>query len=377
VFALDLYRRVARPASNCFVSPYSIAAALGMVGAGAVGRTRDDFGRVLGVRDPLATFAALGRELAKRSEPSPRERRALPRQPTDSDELGCRLTIANALWHQRGYPIAPAFVSALQTQLGAEVHGADFAGAAADAVREVNAWAANATRGRIRDVVSSLPPQTRVLVANAIHFKARWSHQFGERATHPEPFCLLDGSRVDVPTMHHGAVLNYARDGELQALELPYVGDAVSMLVLLPDAGRLADVERTVDAARLERVLKAMQSRLVTLAMPKFRVEASYMLRAPLEELGLAGAFTKDADFSGISPEPGFRIDDVIHRTYVDVDEHGTEAAAVTMPVLLGAAPPPVPRDILKLVVDRPFLFAIRDAPTQTILFIGKLVDPR
>ena len=105
MFALDLYRHVARPASNCFLSPYSIAAALGMVGAGAVGQTRDDFGHVLGVRDPLATFAALGRELAKRAEPSRRERRALPRQPTDTDELGCRLTIANALWHQRGYPI--------------------------------------------------------------------------------------------------------------------------------------------------------------------------------------------------------------------------------------------------------------------------------
>jgi serpin B len=376
VFALDLYRRVALPASNCFLSPYSIAVALGMVGAGAVGRMRDDFGRVLGVRDPLATFAALGRELAKRSEPSPRERRSLPRQPTDSDELGCRLTIANALWHQRGYPIAPAFVSALHDQLGAEVHGTDFAGAAADAVREVNAWAAKATHDRIREVAASLPPQTRVLVANAIHFKARWWAQFGERATHPKPFHLLDGSRVDVPTMHHGGWFQYARDGELQALELPYVGNAISMLVLVPDAGRLADLERTLDAARLERVLKAMQSRFVVLAMPKFRVEASYMLRPVLEDLGLGRAFTADADFSGISPEPGFRIDDVIHRTYVDVDEHGTEAAAVTMPVLVGAAPQRQP-DFVQLVVDRPFLFAIRDAPTQTILFIGKVVDPR
>jgi serpin B len=374
VFALDLFRRVAKPGSNCFLSPYSIAAALGMVGAGAVGPTRDDFGRVLGVRDPLATFSALGRELAKRAEPSPRERRSLPRRPTDTDELGCRLTIANALWHQRGYPIAPAFVSALDRQLGAEVHGTDFA--AGDAVRDINAWAAKATRDRIREVVSSLPPLTRVVVANAIHFKARWSQQFGELATRPEPFHLLDGSRVDVPTMHGGGLLHYARDSELQVIELPYVGDVISMLVLVPDAGGLADAERTLDAARLERILKAFTRRIVQLAMPRFRVEASYQLRSALEALGLARAFAADADFSGISPEPGFCIDDVIHRTYVDVDEHGTEAAAVTMPLMEGSAPRP-PRDIVKLAVDRPFLFAIRDAPTQTILFIGKIVDPR
>src|SRR5262249_29715113 len=159
-------------------------------------------------------------------------------------------------------------------------------------------------------------------------------------------------------------VYSYVRDGDVQVLQLPYVGDAITMAIVLPDPGRFAEVERTLDAARLERLLKPASPQLVVVALPKFRIEASYQLRPALETLGLGRAFTPEADFSGISTEPGFAIDDVIHKTFIDVDEHGTEAAAVTMPVLLGAAPRPMPERVY-FTADRPFAFVIRDAPTN------------
>lgn len=144
----------------------------------------------------------------------------------------------------------------------------------------------------------------------------------------------------------------------------------------LPDPGRFDEAERTLDAARLDRILRTLANQRVSLALPKFRVESLFWLRAPLTERGLTHAFLRQADFSGISSEPGFAIDDVIRKTFVDVNEEGTEAAAVTMPVLVGARARRQER-IIEFTVDRPFMFAIRDAPTNTILFLGRVVDPR
>jgi serpin B len=351
VRALDLYRAVARVPGNVFVSPHGVATALALVAAGARGRTRDELAQLLGATDPVARYEALGRELATRNQHS-------------------ALEIANALWHQRGYPIEPDFATALASRLGATARDADFAGDTASAVRAINAWAAEATHQRIRDIVDKLPELTRVIVANAIYFKARWAKQFDEHWTRPAAFTTASGARVDVPTMQETGYFRYARAGAAQAIELAYSGGVIAMLIVVPDAGAFADVER---ALNLDQVAAALAPRMVGLALPKFRVESMFRLREPLRELGLVEAFTGMADFSAISREPGFAFADVLHKTYVDVDEHGTEAAAVTMPLLEGSAPP---RDILELRVDRPFLFAIRDVPTGTILFVGRVEDP-
>jgi serpin B len=377
MFDAALYRLLARQPGNLFFSPYSIAAALAMVHAGAGGRTRKELEDTLGDADPVATYGRLGRELARRSEPSAREKNLLEgMEGVPPDTFGCHLSVASAMWRQKGYAVRPEFAETLGSRLGAELGEADFSGAPAEAVKAVNAWAAKATRDKIRDVLQEkqLDPLTRVLLANAIYFKARWSHEFYEGVTRPEPFHLQDGERVHVPTMHDMSYRPTARDGDVHALMLPYTGEALAMIVLLPDPGRLEKVEQATDGARLDGLLESMKSQQTELAMPKFRVESMFQLRATLQALGLSTAFTPQADFSGISSEPGFALSEVIHKTFVDVNEKGTEAAAVTMPMAAGSAPP---KKVVEFRVDRPFLFAIRDLPTKTTLFMGRVVDPR
>lgn len=377
MFEFGLYQQLSATPGNLFFSPYSVAAALTLAQAGAAGATKKEFETTLGVADPVETYGALARELVKRSEPSKFEKNQLSWIPdAPADMFGCHLSLANAMWRQTGYAVEPDFADTLKNRMGADLREADFQRAPAEAVKAVNAWAAQATRDKIRDVLSerALHPQTRVILANAIYFKARWEHEFSEGVTRPAPFRLLDGTKVHVPTMHDMGYRLTARDGDVHALQLPYTGGAIAMIVLLPDAGALEKVERAFDAARLERLLQSMKNQQTELALPKFRVESSFMLKTPLQALGLATAFGSGADFSRVSKEPGFALSEVIHKTFVDVNEKGTEAAAVTVPMAAGSAPP---RKVVEFRVDRPFLFAIRDLPTKTTLFMGRVVDPR
>jgi serpin B len=377
MFEFELYRRLSGPPGNLFFSPYSVAAALALVHAGADGATRRELEATLGQADPVGTFGTLGQELASRSQPTEREKSHLEwMKDAPPDTFGCHLSLANAVWRQAGYPVHPEFAKTLRSRLAADVREADFQRAPAEAVKAVNAWAAQATRDRIRELLQEkqLDAQTRVLLANAVYFKARWEHEFSEGVTRPAPFHLLDGSRIHVPTMHDMGYRPSARDGAIQALQLPYTGGALAMVLLLPDAGKLEEVERELDASRIDRLLQSMKNQQTELAMPKFRVESSFLLKSTLQAMGLATAFTAQADFSRLSPEPGFALTEVIHKTFVDVNERGTEAAAVTVPMAAGSAPP---KKVVEFRVDRPFLFVIRDLPTRTTVFMGRVIDPR
>jgi serpin B len=212
-----------------------------------------------------------------------------------------------------------------------------------------------------------------VLLANAIYFKARWAEEFHEAGTRPQPFRLLNGTSVQVPMMRNGGVFSSARDPEIHALQMDYSGGKIGMVVLLPEPGKFEKVSRDLDAARLEGLIAAMNPQQTELSFPKFRVESSFMLSTPLRALRIVRAF-QSGDFSRVSSEPGFFLSEVLHKTYVDVDEKGTEAAAVTMPMMAGSAPP---KRLVQFHVDRPFLFVIRDLPTGTPLFMGRVVDPR
>jgi serpin B len=379
-FAASIYPLLAGKPGNAFFSPYSIAAALTMVQAGASGSARSEIEAALGQAGAgdklIETAGALARELASRSEPTPYEKNQAEHAGASPDQFGCHLTVANAIWHQTGYAIRPEFVDALRSRLSAEVRDADFAGDAEGARGKVNGWAAQATRDKIREVLAqgSLAPLTRVILANAIYFKARWEHEFQEMWTKPAPFTLLGGSRVDVPMMHQGGHFKSVRDGDLQALEMPYTGGKISMVVFLPDAGKFEQEEKALDAGRLEGMIRAMTSQQTELAVPKFRVESSFMLKESLGSLGIRSAFGPGADFTRVSSEPGFGLSEMVHKTYVDVNERGTEAAAVTIAMAAGSAPP---RRVVDFRCDRPFLFVIRDLPTGTPLFMGRVVDPR
>ena len=380
-FAAALYRELAEATpGNLFFSPYSIATALTLVHAGASGRTAEEIEAALGrpgAGDGLIEWAGkLSRELSTRSQPTAFEKNLMAHaESAPADAFGCHLSTANAIWHQTGYPIEPSYVQTLRGRLGAEVRDVDFAKAPDDAVRTVNDWAAKATHDRIKEVLPPglLHPLTRVVLANAIYFKARWEEPFAEGGTTPQPFRLLNGTTVQVPMMRHGGTFPSARDHEIRALQMPYGGGAIAMVVLLPDEGKFEKVSREFDAPRLEGLLAAMEPRQAQISFPKFRVESSFLLSAPLRALWIVRAFQK-GDFSKISPEPGFFLSEVIHKTYVDVDEKGTEAAAVTMPMMRGTG---APQEVLRFQVDRPFLFVIRDLPTGTPLFMGRVVDPR
>jgi serpin B len=380
-FALSLYPLLAGKPGNAFFSPYSIAAALAMVQAGASGKAREEIETALGhpgAGDRLIEAAgSLARELAGRSEPTPFEKRRLEEAAgAPSDTFGCHLSWANALWHQKGYPIRPEFVESLKSRLGADVSAADFAGAPEESRAAVNAWAAKATRDKIREVLAPgvISALTRVILANAIYFKARWDDPFSESSTEPGPFTLLDGSKVQVPLMRKGGHLKSSRDGDLQALELAYTGGKISMILVLPDAGKFEQEQKSLTAERLEGMVRAMEGCETHLSLPKFRIESSFLLRSALESLGIGAAFGTGADFTRVSSEPGFGLSEMIHKTYVDVNEQGTEAAAVTLSMLAGCAPP---KRIVQFHCDRPFLFVIRDLPTGTPLFMGRVADPR
>jgi len=279
MFDTALYRQLACRSGNLFCSPYSIASALAMLGAGAGGATRKELETVLGDADPVEKYGALGRELAKRSQPTPLQLSHLRyMEGATPDVFGCHLIVANALWRQKGYAVNPDYVAALQSKLGAEIGEADFQGAPADAARAINAWVSSSTRDKIRDVLSErvILPMTRVILANAIYFKARWEDEFSEHGTKPAPFLLPDGKRVAVSTMHALGTRPSSRDGALRALSIPYSGGSLAMIVLLPDAGTLDRAEKEIDDARLERLVGSMQSAMTEVALPRFKVESTF-----------------------------------------------------------------------------------------------------
>ena len=372
MFALELYRKLARTPGNLFCSPYSVGAALALLAGGAAGSTLAEIARALGVDDPVAVNERLVHELASRNDPKARS------EPADDEEVDSRtassgvlMSVANALWYQRGYAIVPAYVEAMASRLAASVQAVDFERDTAHTIELINEWAADATRRKITKVLSILPPATRVILANAIYMKARWRHQFSAYATQPKPFAT-PREQINVPTMARTGAYQYAKLSAMEAIEIPYAGGKLAMLVIVPQLGAIAEIERVVD---VDRVASALTTRQVQLEMPKWKVESTFRLGETLGELGIAHAFSGDADFTPMSAERGFHVDEIVHKTYVDVDEKGTEAAAVTVMAMRGMAPRH--DDVVKLQIDRPFLFAIRDLPTNTILFMGRVEDPR
>ncbi len=257
------------------------------------------------------------------------------------------------------------------------MHLADFIKDAEGARGTINAWAADQTSDKITNLLppKSLDTMTRLVLVDTIYFKANWASGFDARQTTPAPFAKAGGASEQVPTMGQTGTFEYASGSGWQAVELPYYGYEVAMDVVLPASGT------ELDAAAFGSMIGAMQPTLVQLSLPKFRVAPteSTRLRSPLQALGMNTAFVPNqADFSGITPAESLYVSDVFHQAFLDVDEHGTEAAAATGVVLDAdasafeedAAPPVI------MTVDRPFFIAIRDQTTGTILFAGKIVDP-
>jgi serpin B len=369
-FASDLYQIQARTNDNLVFSPYSIAVALAMTRAGAIGETAAQMDSVLhaDLAESLdGAFNALEQALAQR-----------PGEYKVGDEtVELELGTANQLWGQRGFPFNAPFLDSLAGHYGAGMLLVDYIEAPERARNTINAWVAEQTRDRIPELIPEgvLNQLTRLVLTNAIYLKAPWLHPFDEKATRDAPFHRLDGSQTRAEMMSVDARLRYVNGDGYQAVELPYAGGALSMLVVLPDEGRFTAFERSLDGSRIRAVVGALRDAQVTLHLPRFEFRSQALLKSALSELGMPTAFTEDADFSGMSPEgKNMLIQDVIHEAFISVDEDGTEAAAATAVVVGIVSAPEVS---VELTVDRPFLFMIRDAETGAILFLGRVTDPR
>jgi len=372
-FSLALLQQVSQAPQNVFLSPFSIATALLLVLEGSAGATREALARTLRVADIPAEqlAAATARQLAVLTQPS-------EEQPT--------LHIANGLWADAHFELAPAYVARVQAQYHAEAATLNFA--APRAATAINEWVRQHTQGRIEEIFAAdaLTPAAPLVLANAVYFKGDWANKFTLPYTAPGPFTLANGQQLHVPLMNlRSQQLNYLRGPDWQLVRLPYEGypRSASMLLFVPDRPTgLPALLASFSAANWMRWLMDLRASRepleVMLTLPRFRLEWGQDLTSALRALGLGTALEPGADFTPLgfaSGTPGF-IGQIAHKTYLNIDEQGTEAAGVTaIGVASGAPGRSQPRQV-EVRADRPFGCAILDDETGTILFAGAVYQP-
>jgi len=349
-FVFQLYRSIVQEKSeeNVAVSPYCAQLLLDLVRSGAAGETKAEIDRLLATTESVKWTAA-----------SP----------------GSPLTTAAALWTQQGHSFLPAFLNTARRNFGASVEQADFAGNPDAAVQRINAWCAEKTKEKITVLFEELAPTTRCVLAGAIHFAADWEEPFDAEATSDAPFTLLDGTEVETRMMYRDERLKYGETDDTLILELPYKNDGYAMLLLLPkNATDFAKWEAGITSAKWNALRAAMKREDVEMCMPRFTVECDLPLNETLKQLGMPTAFTGDADFSKMTGTKGLLLNEVRQKTFVKVDETGTEAAAVTVAVMELMAMPDMDKNVKQFFADRPFLYAI--VKGDTVLFLGRFIRP-
>ncbi len=366
-FATALYGhlRTDKP-SNLFFSPYSISTALAMVEAGANGDTATEMTKVLHL-----------------SLPEPQLYEAIDTQrkllASSAETPDFQLRVANRLWGQKGVTFVPRFLQVLRTDFRADLGPLDFQQTEI-ARTTINAWIDAQTNHKIQDLLAPgvLSPDTRLVLTNAIYFKARWREVFEKSDTADAAFQTTASDHVTVPTMHQTAHFSYFAKDQLQVLELPYDGGGItSMLIFLPEKiDGLEELEKQLTPENLNRWTSNLQSRQVKVSLPRFKLTSEFSLGETLASLGMPLAFSTKADFSRMSIGEKLFISAVIHKAFVDVNEEGTEAAAATA-VAIAASAIPIREEAVEFRADHPFLFLIRDNRTQSILFLGSLANPK
>lgn len=368
-FATDLYGELTAGDDNVFFSPYSISTALAMTYAGAKGRTASAMQKTLHLPagNVHPAFKSIAKDLDSRGDGIAAE---------DADRK-FELSIANSIWGEKTQPFQTAFTSTVKANYGAGLELADFKRNAERERGRINTWVSDKTNDKITDLIPGgvLTSQTKMVLVNAIYFKAGWKTPFKKDNTDRAPFTPLTGAKKNVDMM--GALQNmmHGSSAAYDAVAMPYVGSEVELVAIAPKAGTFRAFERDFDAAKLTEIRDGMTSKRVNLSFPKFKIEgASVKLKDQLTKMGMGLAFSDGADMSGITGKPDTKIGDVIHKAFIAVDEEGTEAAAATAVVM--AAKASIPRPPVQATFDRPFLFAIRDIPTGTILFLGRVTKP-
>jgi serpin B len=384
---LELFREMAKPDENVCLSPYSIQTALAMTFAGSDGETRAEMSRVLHLGNDETihpSFAALQKALDgsvhKSNDVATQSRKfGGPSEPIT-------LAVANRLFPQTGYSIRQEFTNTMQRFYRGNLEPLDFKGNANGARQHINTWVAQQTRDRIQDLIppSGVDKTTRLVLANALYLKAPWEKEFNDAMTKPAPFHLLGGKPADVPTMRRVGHLGFLQKGNWTLVAIPYIGSEMQFLILLPDekaAGK--DLLETVTPQLLLEGAHIKET-LVDLSLPKFRFSSpSLPLATYLKELGLKTAFDQppgSANFDRMAPrKPNdyLTISEVFHKTFVAVDEKGTEAAAATAVVMAPGARVVREPEPVVVKIDRPFIYTIQHIPSGACLFLGRVVDPR
>ncbi len=355
----DLFRELAssRTGDNTFISPYSIHTALTMAWAGAKGKTADEMASVMRLPPAGAVkgAAALGRALA-------------------SADSMARFDIANSLWLRRGLPIRKEYQTLVERDFGGRAAELDFGDPAA--LKTINGWVKEKTNGMIDRILDRIPGNAALYLINAIYFKGRWQRQFDKSLTEDRDFFPPGGAARRLPFMRQDGEFQYLKGDGFQAVRLPYGEGRFAMYVFLPDKqDGLGSFLKTLDEAHWTQWLAAFSKQKGQLRLPRFKADFFQDLVPALTRLGMKRAFGGGADFTGMAPA-GLCIDEVLHKAVVVVDEEGTEAAAVTSVGVkftsVRPGPPP-----FEMIVDHPFLMAIADGETGTVLFLGAINEPK
>lgn len=371
-FGADIYGAVAASeARNIVFSPASIMLAMAMTSAGARGTTSLEMYDVLHARATGAAglHSAMNSLSAQMAERNRRVR-------IDDRFADVSLNVANSLWGQKGVEWNAEFLDLLATEYGAGMRTVDYAMRPEEARSAINGWVADETKDRIRQLIEPgvLTSDSRLTLVNAIYMKAPWIYRFDESATRVRRFRTFDGADVSVPFMENTESFGYASGDAWTAVELPYAGGELSMLVVLPDDGALPTVEARLGHGLFDEVATSLEPTFVSLSMPRFELESRLDLKDTLRSLGMQTAFQADsADFTGMTVDEKLFINFVVHQANISVDENGTEAAAATATGMAGTS---APTDVVEMRLDRPFVYAVRDVLTGAVLFLGRVGDP-
>jgi serpin B len=368
-FAITLYGKLKgdpnskTPKMNLFFSPYSISTALALVYGGAGGETKKQMETALHFTLPepnlYCAFGALQKQLVQKDR-----------------SRGYRLFLANALWCQKGEPFLKEFLDLTEYYFGAGLNQVDFVNETEQSRRKINNWVEEKTNNKIINLIpqGGVNTDTVMVLTNAIYFKGQWQKKFSWWRTKKADFALSAEKKVRVPMMHLKEDFKYYEDENLQALELPYKSNEISMLVLLPkEIEGLSQIENSLTAESLDALLPKMRRCKVDVYLPRFKIVCgSFSLNKSLADLGMPDAFDPaKADFSGINGTGGLLISNVFHQAFIEVNEKGTEAATATAVVMAKAV-----ILYIEFRADHPFIFIIKDNQSGSILFMGRLSNP-
>ncbi len=364
-FACDLYRQLRSEDGNLFFSPYSISTAIALAYAGADGQTEQQIAETMHFASGEEFHENFGR---------------LEKTLNDKCKADLyQLSIANALWGQKDYKFRKTYLDRIKQNYSGEIRYVDFMHKPDKAVKTINTWVEDKTNDKIKDLIarSAIDRLTTLILTNAIYFKSDWQHQFKESRTQKEDFILLDKTKVKTDMMNQTKSFHYDETPELQILELPYKGQELSMFLFLPkEIDGLKELEKSFSAENLSEWMSKMKPQLVDVTLPKFRTTSEFGLKKVLMSMGMTDAFGSYANFSKIDGTNALYISKVLHKAYVDVDEDGTEAAAATAVIISRTSMPVIPESPKIFRADHPFIFVIRENKTESLLFIGRVLDP-